>query len=148
MKKKIKKYLPNLLYRKTRDGSKWSNFKEKCSNYENTLTIIKLENKKIIGNFTTLPWSGQKNKYDIESFLFNQYEKFPKTRKEIDSIHPVYGYGWWTYYFGFREDMNILMNSGGSIGEAYKNGDSIIRDMKYGDTFKVEEVETFQIFQE
>ena len=33
------------------------------------------------------------NNFDIESFLFNQYSKFPKTIKDIHSICCRDGYG-------------------------------------------------------
>ena len=97
--KNSNKLLTRLLYRKTRDGDTTEIFKKFCLNIKNTLTIIKLKDGKNVGGFTSLPWNDftDTNNYDIESFLLNQYKKFPKIIKEIQSICCRYGYGWWSY---------------------------------------------------
>ena len=149
--KNSNKLLTRLLYRKTRDGDTTEIFKKFCSNIKNTLTIIKLKDGKIIGGFTSLPWNDftDVKSYDIESFLFNQYKKFPKIIKEIQSICCRYGYGWWSYCLGFRNNnMNKLIKNAGSIEDAYKDGNNILPNLKYTDEFDVSEVETFEIIYE
>lgn len=146
--KNSNKLLTRLLYRKTRDGDTTEIFKKFCLNIKNTLTIIKLKDGKIVGGFTSLPWNDftDTNNYDIESFLFNQYKKFPKIIKEIQSICCRYGYGWWSYCLGFRNNnMNKLVKNAGSIEEAYKDGNDILPNLKYTDEFDVNEIETFEI---
>ena len=94
-KKTIKKFLnenenikifTRLLYRKTRDGDTADDFKKYCTDKKNTLTIIKLIDGKIIGGYTSLPWNNYTDIYnfDSESFLFNQYAKYPKKLKEFN----------------------------------------------------------------
>ena len=149
--KNSNKLLTRLLYRKTRDGDTTEIFKKFCSNIKNTLTIIKLKDGKIIGGFTSLPWNDftDVKSYDKESFLFNQYKKFPKIIKEIQSICCRYGYGWWSYCLGFRNNnMNKLIKNAGSIEDAYKDGNNILPNLKYTDEFDVSEVETFEIIYE
>ena len=160
-KNNIKKYLTEnktcnkiftrLLYRKTRDGDTAEIFKKFCLNIKDTLTIIKLCDGKVIGGYTSLPWNDYTdvNNFDIESFLFNQYSKFPKTIKDIHSICCRDGYGWWSYCLGFRNNnMNKLEKNYGSIEDAYKNGNSILPNLKNHDFFDVKEIETFEIIYE
>ena len=159
-KKNIKKYLnenenikimTKLLYRKTRDGDTANDFKKYCTEKKNTLTIIKLIDGKIIGGYTSLPWNNytDTNSFDSESFLFNQYAKYPKRSYGIQSICCRENYGWWSYALGFRNNnMNKLEKNSYSINEAYINGDNIIPNMKFKDEFDVKEVETFEIIYE
>ena len=54
---------------------------------KNTLTIIQLSDGKILGGYTSLPQNNNSNVCtDSESFLFNQYAKYPKRIKDIQSI--------------------------------------------------------------
>ena len=155
-KKNIKKYLnenehiqifAKLLYRKTRDGDTADDFKKYCTDKKNTLTIIQLSDGKILGGYTSLPWNNNSNVCtDSESFLFNQYAKYPKRIKNIQSIICREKYGWWSYALGFRNNnMNKLEKNDYYINDAYIDGDNIIPNMKFHDEFDVKEVETFEI---
>ena len=156
-KKNIQKYLNDnnniqifskLLYRKTRDGDTADDFKKYCTDKKNTLTIIQLSDGKILGGYTSLPWNNHTDvyNYDSESFLFNQYAKYPKRKKDIQTICCREKYGWWTYAIGFRNNnMNKLEKNSYYINDAYIDGDNIIPNMKFKDEFNVKEVETFEI---
>jgi len=54
--KKIKK----LLYRASKDGFKSSDFHRKCDGHSNTIVIIKIRNKNIIGGYTRIKWESSK----------------------------------------------------------------------------------------
>jgi hypothetical protein len=60
-----------LLYRGTRDGFVKKIFNENCLNKGATLTIIKSDQNKIFGGYTTLSWEYDKKKEDIYAFVFS-----------------------------------------------------------------------------
>ncbi|TNV80362.1 hypothetical protein FGO68_gene2359 [Halteria grandinella] len=61
-----------LLYRGSVDGNTASAFHQKCDNKNNTLTIVKTSEGKIMGGFTTQTWnSGGNYKQDANAWIFN-----------------------------------------------------------------------------
>ena len=61
-----------LLYRATRDGDSYINFHSKCNEAPN-ITLIKINDGKIIGGYTTIPWKCESNSYisDKDAFIFS-----------------------------------------------------------------------------
>ena len=64
-----------LLYRMSRDGIEYSQFHNLCDNKGATITLIKLEDGNILGNYTPLSWDTTfKWKNDLKMFVFNLTE--------------------------------------------------------------------------
>ena len=85
-----------LLYRMSRDGIEYSTFHNLCDNKGATITLIKLEDGNILGNYTPLSWdstSGWKN--DLKMFVFNLTENIKCIKNNLDSYgifcHSVHG---------------------------------------------------------
>jgi len=99
--KLVKKWLDNrhfkteLLYRKSRDGSKRKDFHDRCDNKGITITFIETMKGYKFGGYTELQWD-QKNifKKDESTFIFsfNNKEKY-LPRNDNDSIFCGSGYG-------------------------------------------------------
>ena len=68
-----------LLYRATRDGDSHDNFYSKCNEAPN-IAFIKINDGRIIGGYTTVPWKSENNSFisDKETFIFsiNSKEKY------------------------------------------------------------------------
>ena len=82
-----------LLYRATRDGDSAMNFHLKCDDKYPTICIIKLENERIIGGYTKIPWKAEDKPYisDESAFIFsiNSKEKYD-IKKELKGEYAVY----------------------------------------------------------
>jgi len=82
-----------LLYRATRDGDSVSDFHSKCHNESPTIAIIKTENGRIIGGFTTIPWLREDKSYisDKDAFIFSidSKEKY-NLKKELNGEYAIY----------------------------------------------------------
>ena len=82
-----------LLYRATRDGDSAINFHLKCDDKCPTICIIKLENGRIIGGYTRIPWKSEDKCYisDECAFIFsvNSKEKY-NLKKELKGKYAVY----------------------------------------------------------
>ncbi len=75
-----------LLYRMSRDGIECSKFHNLCDNKGATITLIKLEDGNILGNYTPLSWdstSGWKN--DLKMFVFNLTENIKCIKNNQDN---------------------------------------------------------------
>ena len=84
-----------LLFRKSRDGSKPEDFHNKCDNKGNTITIIETTNGYIFGGYTELEWDkSEKFKKDNSTFIFslNNKKKY-LPRNDNDSIYCSSSYG-------------------------------------------------------
>ena len=100
---RIKKEIKFLkkLYQATKDGGEASNFHKLCDNLPNTLTLIKSQNNRRFGGFTTECWeSSIKCKSDKNAFLFSlDKQKIYKCKNYSNSIYcnslsgPCFGYG-------------------------------------------------------
>ena len=81
-----------LLYRATRDGDSYDNFHSKCNDAPN-ISLIKLDNGRIIGGYTTIPWKSENNSYisDKEAFIFSvdSKEKY-NLKKELNGNNAIY----------------------------------------------------------
>ena len=96
-----------LLYRMSRDGIEYSKFHNLCDNKGATITLIKLEDGNILGNYTPLSWdstSGWKN--DLKMFVFNLTEniKCIKNNQNSYGIYCYYNYGPHTPFIWFNDD--------------------------------------------
>ena len=92
--KEIKKWInPNkkikfeLLFRKSRDGSKCSDFHRCCDNKGPTLTLVKTSKNYIFGGYTPFNWKSQidyspENDNDTFIFSLNLMKKYNKIREE------------------------------------------------------------------
>ena len=93
-----------LLYRMSRDGIEYSKFHNLCDNKGATITLIKLEDGNILGNYTPLSWdstSGWKN--DLNMFVFNLTEniKCIKNNQDNYGIYCYSTYGPYTHVIRF-----------------------------------------------
>ena len=83
----------DLIYRATVDGDSSINFTSKCKDYAPTISIIKLENGRIIGGYTTVPWIVEDKAYvvDSEAFIFSidSKEKY-ELKKNLNGKYAIY----------------------------------------------------------
>ena len=77
-----------LLWKGTRDGFGASVFHAKCNNKGPTLTVIKSNNDKIFGGYTSIPWVGSgTSKHDATAFIYSLSHKTKcATQKDTYSI--------------------------------------------------------------
>ena len=110
-----------LLFRKSRDGSKTEIFHNKCDNKGNTITIIETTKWYIFGGYTELQWDKSEIfKKDNSTFIFslNNKKKY-LPRNNNDSIYcspnygPVFGCG--------NADIALGYNWTIDKGECYKD---------------------------
>ena len=74
-----KKFISELLYRKTRDGSTPKDFHSKCDNKGTTITIIETTKGYKFGGYTEISWDCSNQYKDDKSafiFSFNNREKY------------------------------------------------------------------------
>ena len=75
-----------LLYRMSRDGTECSKFHNLCDNKGATITLIKLEDGNILGNYTPLSWDSTSVwKNDLNMFVFNLTENIKCIKNNQDS---------------------------------------------------------------
>lgn len=97
----------NLLYRSSRDGKEYSNYKTKVGSHKNLLIIGKAENDLKLGGYTTTNLEGSGFINDKHAFLYNfkQGKKF-KISKEEEALYlkdgefPCFGNGDLTFGTG------------------------------------------------
>ena len=78
----------NLLYRASRDGKKYSNYKSKVGNHKNLLLVGKTDNDEKIGGYTISDLSGNGFIKDKYSFLYNfKKEKKFRIENEDKALH-------------------------------------------------------------
>ena len=143
-----KNFKAELLFRKTRDGSKPKDFHERCDNKGITITFIETEKGYKFGGYTELQWNSElKFQKDKTTFIFsfNNKEKY-LSRNDNYSIYcasiygPVFGCG----------QADIALGSGSlNKGQCYKDKRSTFlsdRILTNGDElWNVKEVEVFKI---
>ena len=84
-----RKFVSELLYRKSRDGSTPDDFHNKCDNKGITITFIETTKGYMFGGYTELPWDkSEKYKKDKSTFLFsfNNRQKYT-ARNDNPSIY-------------------------------------------------------------
>ena len=101
-----------LLWKGTRDGFGASVFHTKCNNKGPTLTIIKSNNDKIFGGYTSQSWGfgggSWTSKHDATAFIYSlSYKTKCATQKDTNSIWDSSGYG---PIFGDGYDIAIYDN--------------------------------------
>ena len=81
-----------LLYRATRDGDSHDNFYSKCNEAPN-IAFIKINDGRIIGGYTTVPWKSENNSFisDKEAFIFsiNSKEKY-NLKSKLNGNNAIY----------------------------------------------------------
>lgn len=78
----------NLLYRASRDGKEYSNYKSKVGTHKNLFIVGKTDNDEKIGGYTVSDLSGNGFIKDKYSFLYNfKKEKKFRIEKEDEALH-------------------------------------------------------------
>ena len=143
-----KNFKAELLFRKTRDGSKPKDFHERCDNKGITITFIETKKGYKFGGYTELQWNSkeqfQKDKTTF-IFSFNNKEKY-LPRNNNDSIYCGSNYG---PVFGCSQaDIALGPDSLGE-GQCYKDKTNTFladRILTNGDeNWNVKEVEVYKI---
>ena len=143
-----KKFKSELLFRKSRDGSKPEDFHNKCDNKGNTITIIETTKGNKFGGYTELQWDkSEKFKKDKSTFIFslNNKEKY-LPRNNNDSIYCSSSYG---SVFGCDQADIAWGYNNLNKGQCYKDKTNTFlsdRILTNGDEFwETKEVEVFKI---
>ena len=108
--KKIKQL--NKIYQATIDGGKPINFHNKCNNIPNTLVVIKSEENKRFGGFTSIPWKSEGNYIDdneAKTFIFSLDSEQISLLKEYNKT-AVFQYKDYGPCFGYKPDIGIMGN--------------------------------------
>ena len=89
-----KKFISELLFRKSRDGSQPKEFHNKCDNKGITITFINTDEFKF-GGYTELGWEGKGPKKDNSTFLFSfdKSEKYPIKNEKEEEVKKKEGEG-------------------------------------------------------
>ena len=108
--KKIKQL--NKIYQATIDGGKPINFHNKCNSIPNTLIVIKSEENKRFGGFTSIPWKSEGNYIDdneANTFIFSLDSEQISLLKEYNKTAVFHNkdYG---PCFGYTPDIGIMGN--------------------------------------
>jgi hypothetical protein len=139
-----------LLYRKTRDGSKPKDFHDKCDNKGIAITIIETNKGNVFGEYTELEWdsySGSKTDKSTFIFSFNNKEKYT-SKNNNNSIYCLNSFG---PYFGYTGNPEIYfsdnLNEGGAYNTSKKytflsEGKTITNEEK---TWNIKEIEVYKI---
>ena len=143
-----KKFKSELLFRKSRDGSKPEDFHNKCDNKGNTITIIETTKGNKFGGYTELQWDkSEKFKKDKSTFIFslNNKEKY-LPRNNNDSIYCSSSYG---SVFGCDQADIAWGYNNLNKGQCYKDKTNTFlsdRILTNGDElWETKEVEVFKI---
>ena len=121
--KQVKSY--NLVYKASKDGSKASDFHNKCDSINNNLSIVKTKKGKIFGGFTTQNWKEIKgqdyHKYDENAFVFSINNK--KIYNIKDKNRAIYCRNDLALFFSSTSDIyiydNCFQQRGGTAQSAY-----------------------------
>ena len=152
----------DLIYRATKDGDSSENFHSKCINQAPTISIIKLDNGRIIGGYTTIPWLNENKAYisDINAFIFSidskeKYNLKEKLNGKYAIYHSINSYCCCFGYCGddlaigdrFLKDQNSYCCGNGDEYYSFDtdNKRMIGVDTKGGIKFKISELEVFRI---
>ena len=128
-----KMFIPLLLYRKTKDGSRPQDFHSKCDNKGTTIIFIQLIDNSIFGGYTEIGWEGKGPKKDKASFIFNSNGKFEaKNDRECIYCDPEYG-----PTFGAPFHYEILFEKSLDKGETF--GGNFEKCTFFDDTKKIYE---------
>jgi hypothetical protein len=117
-----------LCYKASKDGFDANNFRSKCSNKGETVTIIKSTNGYIFGGYTPIPWSSSNTySFNVKSFLFSMKNPGGTAPTKIDNNGPHHSNQYSTYQgssygptFGGGHDLYICSNSN-STNSSYSN---------------------------
>ena len=135
-----------LLYRMSRDGIEYSKFHNLCDNKGATITLIKLEDGNILGNYTPLSWDSTNIwKNDLNMFIFNLTENIKCIKNNQDSygIYCRSDYGPYAGVIEFKSS-NKMNNPYINPNSSYYNECNKIYSKSRGH-YKSVEVEVFKI---
>ena len=143
-----KNFKAELLFRKTRDGSKPKDFHDRCDNKGITITFIETKKGYKFGGYTELQWE-QNNKFKKDKttfiFSFNNKEKY-LPRNDKDSIYCDSSYG---PVFGCNQADIALGYGSLDRGQCYKSEINTFlsdRVLTNGDEYwDTKEVEVYKI---
>ena len=143
-----------LIYSATIDGDNIVAFNKKCDGKDNTLTIIKTDNGKIIGGFFKRAFSVKEDYYDPDCFLFslNYGEMYIVNPNGSKKNYSFYGTGSSSAIidFGYGSSIHIVDNCLSSDSNYYCGREETFKFPKNRITssdihFKVNEFEVYQI---
>ena len=151
MKKNIKRI--KKIYQATVNGGDPSYFHKLCDNIPNTLTIIKSENNRRFGGFTTMAWESKSNseyKKDRNAFIFSLDNKKIYPSKDIH--HSTQNYKKYGPCFGIGPDIGIegnpLKDNKLLIFESsynYNEDKNCLENIEKNNRFKALDYEIFEI---
>ncbi|TNV80083.1 hypothetical protein FGO68_gene9038 [Halteria grandinella] len=136
------------LYRGSVDGNTASAFHQKCDNRNNTLTIVKTTEGKIMGGFTSLTWNSSGWKPDANAWIFN-IEAPSIFKVKQDGSSSIYAHSSYGPTFGGGHDLVINKSS----STCYVNGSSYQYSAGVGNLlltqgqvyFTVQEIEVYAV---
>lgn len=103
-----------MLYSARIDGDNIDAFNKKCNGKDNTLSIIKTDNGKIIGGFFKKSLSVKESYYDPDCFLFslNYKEKYNVNPNRSEKNYSFHGTGssYAIIDFGYGSSIHIIDN--------------------------------------
>ena len=143
-----KKFISELLFRKSRDGSNPIDFHSKCDNKGITITFIETTKGYKFGGYTELQWDGSSSsKKDKSTFLFsfnNKQKYIARNNNESIACYSVNG-----PRFGRTGTPDIYFFNTLNKGQSYKTKDNTFLDnqnLTNGDEhWDVKEIEVFKI---
>ena len=145
-----------LLYSARIDGDYIDAFNKKCDGKDNTLSIIKTDNGKIIGGFFKKKLSVKDDYYDPDCFLFsvNYKEKYNVNPNGTEKNYSFYGTGSPSAIidFGYGSSIHVVDNCLNDNNNYYRGREGTFKfpskRITQGDIlFKVIEFEVYQIME-
>ena len=138
-------YKPELLFRKTRDGSSTKEFHNKCDNKGTTIVFIETTKGYKFGGYTELQWDiSNKLKKDKSTFIFsfNKKQKYIAI-KDSDSIYCSNSEG---PRFGSSIYPEIYIPNSLNKGESYNGTFLSSRELTNGEQYwDIKELEVYKI---
>jgi hypothetical protein len=150
-----------LLWRGSRDGFRAEDFRRRCDDHANTLTLISDQNGNVFGGFTSIPWksplwakgksdeSGKsciftiKNPFNVPVTVFPLKSGKSSAIRVSSSLGPCFGKSDLT----ISDNCHTIANIAGGLGRTYKNESSVNgKFMLTGsESFIVKEIEVFEL---
>ena len=143
-----KNFISELLFRKSRDGSKTTDFHDKCDNKGITITFIETTKGYIFGGYTELQWDcSSSSKKDNSTFIFSLDKKQKYTAKNNNESIACYSCN--GPRFGRTETPDIYFYNNLDRGQSYKcEQNTFLGDQSLAngeESWDVKELEVFKI---
>ena len=124
-----RKFMSELLYRKSRDGSTPDDFHNKCDNKGITMTIIETTKGNKFGGYTESSWDkSNSSKNDKSIFLFSFSNKKKETNTNSSSIYCSSDEGPIFYLDRLKIQLGKNLDKGESINKNFFKADFITND--------------------